>query len=257
MALQDPREDLGVQAVVSLVNDRLPPEAFGALVRRVFDRSVQSARTNRVSVEQLEKSAKTAIGTEVEIDVREALGVPKGKLDLVVDGHDADVKWSLGSAAKGCGTSWMIPREALGEVCLLVSGWDTHEGSFFTVGVFRASQTGEGLNAKNQDGKRSIARATLTSYVWWLHNAVPMESNFLLRLPEESRSAVLAAAPGEARLLEALRAAGDEGIAMSVLRELDVPEPQHRFNKLAESLMADGRRLVARNGAWFVEGRFT
>src|SRR5216684_4038154 len=89
-------------------------EVFGAAIRRAIDEVLDGPRTGRFLVSQLEATEKTYIGTKIEIVVRSSLGLKReGPLDTLVVGHTVDIKWS---ATQG----WMIPTEALGELCLVV-----------------------------------------------------------------------------------------------------------------------------------------
>lgn len=91
--------------VVGILGHRMGSQTFGETLRVCLDAAINSATTNRYHVQELEKSEKTAIGTRVEIALRDILGLHKGQvLDLLVDDIEVDIKWSTGSAA-GPGTS--------------------------------------------------------------------------------------------------------------------------------------------------------
>ena len=89
--------------------------ATAQLIRRAIDEVIDAPRTKRLVLSQCEKTEKTYLGTKIEILFRDAIGQPKGAfLDLDLGGVDADIKHSIG-------TAWMIPREALGKPCVLIT----------------------------------------------------------------------------------------------------------------------------------------
>ncbi|WP_205982647.1 NaeI family type II restriction endonuclease, partial [Pseudomonas viridiflava] len=89
-------------------------------------------RTGRFQIEQLEKTEKTYIGTKVEIVLRAELELERGRvLDNLICGHEVDTKCSIRA-------EWMIPREAVGQICLLVAG-DDNLGTFVT-GLLRMTE---------------------------------------------------------------------------------------------------------------------
>jgi len=87
-------------AVVKRLESALLKEAGGleklkqelpALIRAAIDEVIDAPHTGRVHVSELEKTEKTYIGTKVEILVRDFFRLPKGILDLTIDGLDVDV----------------------------------------------------------------------------------------------------------------------------------------------------------------------
>ena len=79
------------------------------LLRRSIDEVIDSARTDRVTLDETEKTEKTYLGTKVEVLLRNFLGFPKGKiLDLSVDGIEVDIKNTMHG-------NWMIPPLHSGE----------------------------------------------------------------------------------------------------------------------------------------------
>ena len=110
--------------------DKFQPE-FPKLIREAIDEVIDTPRTGRVHASELEKTEKTYIGTKVEILVRNFFHLPKGILDLTIDGLDVDVKNTLGNA-------WMIPPEAVGKPCILVAS-DEEERTCFLWYIRRKS----------------------------------------------------------------------------------------------------------------------
>jgi hypothetical protein len=103
----------------------LPP-----LMRQAIDEVIDTIRTGRVNESELEKTEKTYIGTKMEILVRNYFRLPKGILDLCIDGIDVDVKNTLAS-------TWMIPREAVGKPCILIASDEKRRSCYFGIFVAR------------------------------------------------------------------------------------------------------------------------
>lgn len=123
---------------------------YGAVVRRSIDEVLDGPRTGRWDFAQLEKTEKTYVGTKLEIVTRTALKLPRGgSLDLDIEGHPVDVKWSKTSV-------WQIPIEAVEQLCLCIGGLE--EMRRFRVGLVRCRE--EYLNpGANRDGKRTLSKA--------------------------------------------------------------------------------------------------
>src|SRR5262245_40195845 len=82
---------------------KVPP-----LIRQCIDGVINTPDTGRRTISELQNSAKTYIGTQIEIALRKALKIPRSsKLDVVLAGRDVDVKSSLFGR-------WMIPPQAIG-----------------------------------------------------------------------------------------------------------------------------------------------
>src|SRR5688572_11594423 len=114
--------DAGLRAVrewlvehLDRVGDGLDLETlFARAIRKAIDEVIDGARTGRWLYEQLEPQEKTYVGTRIEIVVRTELGLEFGeRLDTRMAAEEVDIKWS----AKGY---WMIPTEAVGELCLVL-----------------------------------------------------------------------------------------------------------------------------------------
>jgi hypothetical protein len=134
---------------------------FPPLVRGMIDELVDTPRTGRLSLDELEKTEKTYLGTKVEIIVRDFLGVPKGiHLDLLIDGVEVDVKNTIGK-------NWSIPREAINQICILIAVNESSNKCYF--GLIRARR--EYLtDGQNQDLKHTISSDGKRNIMWLLHN---------------------------------------------------------------------------------------
>lgn len=78
------------------------------LFRQAIDEVIDTPRSGRFTLDELEKTEKTYIGTKIEILLRNYLRLQRGlKLDLLIDGVEVDVKNTVVS-------NWTIPSEAMG-----------------------------------------------------------------------------------------------------------------------------------------------
>jgi len=157
-------------------------ERFGAAIRQSFDEVFDGQRTGRYSLAQLSKVEKTYIGTKVEIVIQAEFGLHRGqRMDYLVDGEEVDAKWSIRSGG------WMIPTEAVGELCLCMTADDAR--STFSVGIVRADAANlrPGANKDKKSGLNATGRGAMT----WLANPGDLARNLLLHLDDETRSAIL------------------------------------------------------------------
>ena len=157
-------------------------ERFGAAIRQSFDEVFDGQRTGRYSLAQLSKVEKTYIGTKVEIVIQAEFGLERGeRMDYLVAGEEIDAKWSIRSG------EWMIPTEAVGELCLCMTADDAD--STFSVGIVRADE-GNLRQGDNQDKKRQFKAGWKAAMVW-LVDSGRLDENLLLHLSEEERSSIL------------------------------------------------------------------
>ena len=157
-------------------------ERFGAAIRQSFDEVLDGQRTGRYSLTQLSKVEKTYIGTKVEIVIQAEFGLQRGnRMDYLVDDQEVDAKWSIKSRG------WMIPTEAVGELCLCMTADD--DRSTFSVGIVRADEANLRTSA-NKDKKRRFNDDGIAAMAW-LVNSGKLPENLLLHLSEEARSAIL------------------------------------------------------------------
>ena len=108
----------------------------GDVLRRAFDEVLDGQRTGRFLYEELANSEKTYVGTKVEILLREEFRLARGpepkRLDFAIAGVGVDCKYTQDS-------SWMIPLEAVDELCLLVRASDAT--ARFSLGLLRLNVT--------------------------------------------------------------------------------------------------------------------
>lgn len=139
----------------------------------------------------------------------------------------------------------MIPREAVGQLCLLVKIDETR--SKFAIGVIRA--TGAVLTTGgNRDGKRSLSAAGKRAIRWIVENG-DLPINFLATLPEADRSAILSQPSGQLRVDELFRRVQGRIIPRvaieTVARQKD---PMKRMRDSRARLRAEGICVLGHQG---------
>jgi len=152
---EDAARDSVVRALQQLDPDG---EITGQVLRDTFDQLYDGARTRRYRWDQLFKTEKTHFGTLVEINLQRTFLFDDGaKLDYSIAGHEVDAKFSQSAGG------WMLPPEAVGELCMVVTASDTT--SKFSLGVVRASELL--LNGgKNRDAKKTLSAAGRATIAW-------------------------------------------------------------------------------------------
>jgi Restriction endonuclease NaeI len=163
---------------------------FATLIRQALDEVIDGGRTGRWSLAQLESTEKTYIGTKIEILVRSEFELPRQKpMDTTIAGHPVDVKWSANRSG------WQIPTEAIGHICLLLCGDETHQR--FEVGLVRCSEAH--LNrGKNKDQKTTLSADGRAAIRWLARGTLAL--NFLATLPASVRDEVMAQPKGQPRV---------------------------------------------------------
>ncbi len=159
-----------------------PDSRYGIAIRQSIDEVLDGPRTGRWDFAQLEKTEKTYVGTKLEIVVRAALGLERGSiLDLDIAGVPVDIKWAMDS-------SWQIPLEAVGRICLCIGG--VKKLAMFQVGVVRCRA--EYLNeGKNRDRKKTLS-TTGRAAMRLLVSPAPLPLNFLSTINPAIRTEVMA-----------------------------------------------------------------
>lgn len=123
-----------------------------------MDYVIDGKKMGRTRLSEAEKAEKTIFGMKVEAYLRHEFGWTRGrKLDFYLVEIEFDSKATIGK-------TWMIPREAVGEICLLTR--IDEDTNFFQAGLLRAIP--EALTSgSNQDKKRSVS-AVGKKQVRWL-----------------------------------------------------------------------------------------
>lgn len=167
-------------------------EKLRSFFRSAIDEVIDTARTGRFFLSDLEKTEKTYLGTKFEILLRDWLQVPKGVvLDLLIGGREVDVKSTTGGKS-----GWMIPLEAIGHLCILLRV--NEEQSTCAVGLARARP--EYLRSgENRDRKTSFS-AEGTKNIWWMVQDFAYTPNFWTLISTELRNQIMAPRGGTERL---------------------------------------------------------
>lgn len=167
-------------------------EKLRSFFRSAIDEVIDTARTGRFFLSDLEKTEKTYLGTKFEILLRDWLGVPRGVvLDLLIGGREVDVK----STTRGA-SGWMIPPEAINELCILLRV--NEEDSTCAVGLVRARTTYL-RGGQNRDAKTSFSAAGREN-IWWLVQNFAYTPNFWSRIGRETRDHIMQPRGGTERL---------------------------------------------------------
>lgn len=227
-------QDEGLErAVAWFRNQARFEERFAAAIRQSFDEVFDGQRTGRYRIEQLGKVEKTYIGTKVEIVVQDEFGLQRGRrLDYLVDEQEVDSKWSMKSGG------WMIPTEAVGELCLCLTANDNR--SEFQVGIVRA---GDALlkAGLNKDKKRRLNDDGLSAMTWLVSRG-DLAENLLLHLDDGTRDSILNPAfSGQRRVNELFRLVQQRivrrEVVLTVARQDDGPK---RVRDARKALRAEG-----------------
>ena len=167
-------------------------EKLRSFFRSAIDEVIDTARTGRYFLTDLEKTEKTYLGTKFEILLRDWLGVPKGiVLDLLIGGREVDVKSTTGGAS-----GWMIPPEAINELCVLLRV--NEQDSTCAVGLVRA-RPAYLRGGKNRDAKTSFSAAG-RDHIWWLVQDFQYTPNFWSLIDGTTRVHIMEPRGGAQRL---------------------------------------------------------
>ncbi|WP_344447501.1 NaeI family type II restriction endonuclease, partial [Kitasatospora nipponensis] len=182
-----------------------------AFLRNTIDQLLNGEVTGRYAWAELFKTEKTHAGTMVEINLQREFRFADGQLmDYQIAGIDVDCKYSQKFGA------WMIPPEAVGHICLVVSADD--DRSRWSAGLVRIRE--EILNSgSNRDLKLTI-KAEHRDQIVWLWRDAELPENVLLHLDSDVRARILipGTGKGQARLNQLFRLVHDRRIGRGVVR---------------------------------------
>jgi hypothetical protein len=216
---------------------QIPP-----LLRRAIDEVIDSPRTGRFTVDELEKTEKTYLGTKVEILLRNWLRFPKGKvLDLLIDGVEVDVKNTMAD-------SWMIPIEAVGLPCLLVR--TDEKLARFSIGLIiaRPEYLRPGVN---RDGKKGISSAGQQSIQWLLRDA-QYPQNIWNNFSQEIRTKIVQPKSGTKRVAALFSYVQEKPISRSHI--LAVAPQKDAMKRIRKN--GGARDLLAEDGIALLSGNY-
>ena len=212
------------------------------LLRKAIDEVIDSARTDRVTLDETEKTEKTYLGTKVEILLRNFLRFPRGKvLDLSVDGVEVDIKNTMHE-------NWMIPSEAVGHPCILVK--IDEKSALFSFGLFVARREALGAG-RNKDGKSSISRVG-RNQIHWIVKDQPYPKNFWQDLSPEVRRAITSPESGSKRADTLFRLV--QGTPISRTTVLGAARQKDAMKRLRKN--GGARDSLARDGIALLSGHF-
>lgn len=167
-------------------------EKLRSFFRSAIDEVIDTARTSRFFLSDLEKTEKTYLGTKFEILLRDWLQVPKGVvLDLKIGGREVDVKSTTGGAS-----GWMIPPEAIDQFCILLRVNELQAKC--AVGLVRA-RSAYLRGSVNRDAKTSFSAAGRV-HIWWLVSDFEYTPNFWSLIDASLRDKIMLPRGGAARL---------------------------------------------------------
>lgn len=136
-----------------------PADAFTTAMMEAIEFVLDSIRTGRTSISELDNVEKTFIGLKIEHYVRDLLDAPKGVRDLELLGHDVDIKNTVSRS-----WSWMIPPETFrGEEPVILLAADEDERKSW-MGLMLARD--QYLGAPNRDGKRGVLAPAYANILW-------------------------------------------------------------------------------------------
>lgn len=200
-------------------------------LRRAIDEVIDGVRTGRWAVDSLEKTEKTYIGTKVEILFKFDFELEDGyRLDTRIEGEEVDIKCTVLN-------NWMIPNEAVGELCLLVRIDDSR--SKFWIGLIRANS--EVLSqGGNRDGKKQISAEGKRSIYWLVENG-NLPVNLISTLPKDIREKIFRHRSGQNRINELFRLVQGQIISRTVVETVaKQKDPLKRVRDARIHLKAEG-----------------
>ena len=183
---------------------------FTHLVRKAIDAVIDAPHTGRFTLDEIEKTEKTYLGTKIEILFRNLIKASKGKiLDLDLNGTEVDIKNTIGK-------QWSIPPEALNHPCVLIRSSERLAECSVGLIVIRRELLNPG---KNRDEKSSISKAGMGSIRWMLLDA-PYPKNFWEFLEPPIRHEITTPVGGTNRLIALFQRVQRTPISRAVVESL-------------------------------------
>lgn len=203
-------DDIALEKVIAEIKT-IPAFAEKAadVIRDAIDEVLRGGKTGRYSIEQLTRQEKAHIGTQVEIALIQ------------------------------------IPREAVGELCLLVQ--INEQDRMFSIGLIRASEAF--LNRPNQDLKKTLSTIG-KSNIYWIVNKGVLPISIFLQISPETRERIWSHKSGQKRIRELFRLVQKIPILRSdivALAKQDDPTKRAR----------DAKKYLRNEGILVVCGRYS
>ncbi len=183
---------LEAELLAAVNGKELFEEKLRGFFRSAIDEVIDTGRTGRFFLSDLEKTEKTYLGTKFEILLRDWLQVPQGiLLDLQIGGQEVDVK----STTLG-GYGWMIPPEAINELCILLRV--NEKAAKCAVGIVRArpEYLRDSVNRDKKTGFSKVGR----NNIWWLVLDFIYTPNFWTQIDDGLRNKIMQSGAGTKRL---------------------------------------------------------
>jgi len=212
-------KELGAVAVQIRVLD---PQGIrtARVLRKTFDKLYDGQHTGRFCWDQLYTTESTHAGELVEINLHREFKFQDGeKMDYRIAGTDVDCKYSQKIGG------WMIPPEAHGHLCLVISAEDTKTPTW-CMGLVRI--TLERLNSGGNRDRKATLNADGRNAIAWLFKDMPLPPNVLLQIDRETVDGIMAMSSGQKRVSELFRAALCMRVGRAVVATV---AQQHDFMK--------------------------
>lgn len=212
------------------------------LLRQAIDEVIDSYRSGRFTVAELEKTEKTYLGTKIEILLRNHLKLSKGKkLDLNIEGIEVDVKNTIGK-------NWTIPNEAHNHPCLFIS--TDEKRAVCSIGLMLVRP--EVLNpGRNRDQKGTIA-ATSFEHIHWLLLNAPYPENFWERIGPVALKKLTAPKGGTERMVLLFRNYPGQPISRAIVQALT--QQKDYMKRLRKN--GGARDLLSKEGIALFSGNY-
>jgi len=212
--------DTELQEVLAAIRE-LDPHGLriASTIRRTFDQLYDGRRTGRYRWDQLHKTEKTHCGTVLEINLQREFAFGDGDtLDYLIAGHEVDCKYSQSLGG------WMIPQEAMGHLCLLVTADD--QNAKWSCGLIRISNAVLSPG-RNRDTKRSLS-ADGRQQISWVFQDADLPPNVLLELPPSDVDELMALPDGTKRMNQLFRVGQGRRITGSVIETVGQQQDSKR-----------------------------
>ena len=211
-------------------------EEFPKMIRKALDEVIDTPRTGRLTLDQIEKTEKTYIGTKIEILFRNMIGFPKGILDLNIDGVDVDIKNTVGS-------NWTLPPEVFNKPCVLISSNEASALCSLGLVIVRPEYLSAGAN---RDQKKTITKANF-KHIRWLLKDCPYPKNFWRDVDPERVKRIFKPKGGTERLVQMFKEMQGIPIHRSIvlgIAQQDDPMKRLRKNGGARDLLSSDNIVI-------------
>lgn len=147
------------------------------LLRKAIDEVIDSARTNRFTLDETKINERIYLGTKIRVQLRSRLKLTKEKMfDLGFGETEIGIQSTIRE-------TWSVPHEIVGNLCLLVKS--DEKRSVCSIGAMVIRD--EVLNAAEKpSGRRMISNTGIANIHWILKNEPLPNNSSLCDLTSES-----------------------------------------------------------------------